>query len=293
MTAVQQMRRSLLGLSVGDALGEQFFGVPDEVARDRIHRRVLPPAPWPYTDDTEMAISVVEVLAAHGAIAPDRLAAAFARRYTPSRGYGAGACRLLQRLQEGADWREAAAQMFGGTGSYGNGAAMRVAPVGAFFAGDLTAAGANARRSARVTHTHPEGVAGAIAVARAAALAAGGEGRGGAESFLAGVVAGVPPSQTRQGIVRALEIPVATEPEAVAAELGAGDRASAQDTVPFAIWCAARHLHDYEAAFWATVSGLGDRDTTCAMVGGIVALSTETEIPAAWLQAREPLAYEG
>jgi ADP-ribosylglycohydrolase len=62
------------------------------------------------------------------------------------------------------------------------------------------------------------------------------------------------------------------------------------DTVPFALWCAAQHLDDYEAALWLTVSGLGDRDTTCAIVGGIVALFTGTDgIPAEWRHAREPL----
>jgi ADP-ribosylglycohydrolase len=41
---------------------------------------------------------------------------------------------------------------------------------------------------------------------------------------------------------------------------------------------------------WTTVSVLGDRDTTCAIVGGIVACSVgEAGIPAAWLQARKPL----
>jgi ADP-ribosylglycohydrolase len=43
------------------------------------------------------------------------------------------------------------------------------------------------------------------------------------------------------------------------------------DTVPYAIWCAARHLDDLVEALWATVSVGGDIDTTCAIVGGIVA----------------------
>ena len=43
-------------------------------------------------------------------------------------------------------------------------------------------------------------------------------------------------------------------------------------------------------ALWTTLSGLGDRDTTCAIVGGIVACRTGVEgIPAEWLAAREPL----
>jgi ADP-ribosylglycohydrolase len=73
--------------------------------------------------------------------------------------------------------------------------------------------------------------------------------------------------------------------------LGSGYRVIASDTVPFALWCAARHLDDYAEALWATVAGLGDRDTTCAIVGGIVALSAgRASIPADWLAAREPLA---
>ncbi len=62
------------------------------------------------------------------------------------------------------------------------------------------------------------------------------------------------------------------------------------DTVPFCLWCAAQYLDNYEEAMWATVSALGDRDTTCAIVGGIVACYNGVEgIPPDWLAAREPL----
>jgi ADP-ribosylglycohydrolase len=72
--------------------------------------------------------------------------------------------------------------------------------------------------------------------------------------------------------------------------LGNGTGLSAQDTVPFVLWCAGEHLDDYEQALWLTASGAGDVDTTCAMVGGIVILYTGVQnIPAAWRQAREPL----
>src|SRR5256885_69567 len=56
-------------------------------------------------------------------------------------------------------------------GSKGNGGAMRVAPVGAYFADDLDALHFHARASAQVTHAHVEGQAGALAVALAAAFA--------------------------------------------------------------------------------------------------------------------------
>jgi hypothetical protein len=58
MDALGRARLSLDGLSVGDAFGERFFGPPGEVLK-RISRRELPDAPWTYTDDTEMALSIV------------------------------------------------------------------------------------------------------------------------------------------------------------------------------------------------------------------------------------------
>jgi len=52
-----------------------------------------------------------------------------------------------------------------------NGAAMRVAPASAWFADDREAAVRAAIASAAVTHAHPEGQAGAAAVAAAAVYA--------------------------------------------------------------------------------------------------------------------------
>ena len=88
--AAQRAMISLDGLSVGDALGETFFEAVDS-AGQRIRGRTLPPAPWRYTDDTEMAVSIVEALIATGTIDPGDLTQRFARRYDPLRGYGLGA----------------------------------------------------------------------------------------------------------------------------------------------------------------------------------------------------------
>jgi ADP-ribosylglycohydrolase len=78
---------------------------------------------------------------------------------------------------------------------------MRAAPIGAYWAGDLARACADAARSALVTHAHPDGVAGAVAVAAAAALVATGV-RGAA--LLQAVTAVTPPGvvATRLGQAR-------------------------------------------------------------------------------------------
>ena len=97
----------------------------------------------------------------------------FAARYraAPWRGYGAGAHRLLTQIVGGTDWRVAAAAVFRG-GSFGNGSAMRIAPLAAYFAEDgYQKVADQARLASAITHAHPEGIAGAIAVAVAAAYA--------------------------------------------------------------------------------------------------------------------------
>jgi len=161
---------SLAGLSVGDALGAQFFMAGRSVTELAAGR---PPAGvWEWTDDTEMACSVVAELRSRGEIESDRLVAGFANRCEPYRGYGGGAVVILHEIRDGRPWREAAGAAFGGQGSCGNGAAMRVSPVGAYHVHNPGRAAEQTIRSAEVTHAHPEGIVGAIVVAVAAANAA-------------------------------------------------------------------------------------------------------------------------
>jgi ADP-ribosylglycohydrolase len=169
---------------------------------------------------------------------------------------------------------------------------MRVAPVGAYFADDLDAAIEHARRSAVVTHAHPEAVAGAIAVAVAAACAwrLRGADPPGVAGFLDLVRPHAPPGTVAEALERARDLDPETPVPFAANILGNGQAISAQDTVPFALWCAGCRLGHYEEALWLTATGLGDVDTTCAIVGGVVACFTGSgAIPDAWRQAREPL----
>lgn len=274
---------SLEGLSVGDAFGQMFFSVPSRA----LAARELPPGPWHWTDDTHMALSVVEVLRNYDRIHQDALACLFAERFMqePDRGYAGGAQTVLRRIYQGEYWKKIAPTLFG-SGSYGNGAAMRAAPIGGFFKGDPARAAAEAQLAALITHAHPEGQAGAMAVAAAAALAAGKHHPSGL-SFLKGVLAFVPDSITRERIEMSLEVSGDNLQEAVQ-QLGTGKQVSSQDTVPFCLWSAAYHLSDFAEALWSTVSGLGDRDTTCAIVGGIVALTAQ-HLPSVWIERREPL----
>lgn len=286
-------RCSLDGLSVGDALGERMMS--SFLRGGSLSLEKLPASPWYFTDDTAMALSIVALLCQNGAIHQDRLVADFALRYTrePYRGYGRGMHVLLKKIHDGQSWPEASKHLFAGQGSFGNGAAMRVAPLGAYFADSLETVIDQARASAEVTHAHPEGIAGAIAVAVAAAWAWRLHERTvlpACAEFLDMLLPSVPESEVRTKILQARDLGGDVSALSAAAQLGNGSQISAQDTVPFVLWCAGRHLGSYAQAIEATLGVGGDVDTNCAMVGGIVALFTGTEgIPSTWLKAREAL----
>jgi ADP-ribosylglycohydrolase len=288
--------RSLDGLSVGDAFGECFFPIQLNPQSWDMHlsARTPPNWGWRWTDDTAMAVSIVAVLNRHGTIRQDELAREFARRYAwdDQRGYGGTAHGILRAIGEGTPWSEVAPAVMGGSGSMGNGAAMRVAPLGAYFADDPGELVVQAMRSAEVTHAHPEGKAGAVAVALAAAFVARNPDVPPAEAwrpFFEFVLNHTPDGETRALIARARHLPPTSPVAKAASVLGNGERVIATDTVPYCLWCAARSLDSFEDAMWTTVSGGGDMDTTCAIVGGIVSAAPRGAPPADWVARREAL----
>ena len=284
---------ALSGLSVGDAFGQRYLMTSKHA--HYVRNRLLFHCPWTFTDDTVMAVSIVECLATFGRIDQDALARAFARRYAaePDRGYGAGAATLLEALASGGDWRQLAPKLFDGQGSMGNGSAMRVGPVGAYFADDLDRVVEQARLSAQVTHTHPDAQAGAIATALAAAFAWRSRNASAADrrsGLFSAVLAQTPDGPTKEGLRKADALPFDTPIHQAVATLGNGSWVTCQDTVPLCLWCAAGHLDSYVEALWTVAGAFGDMDTNCAIVGGIVALAVgPAGIPAQWFAWREPL----
>jgi ADP-ribosylglycohydrolase len=287
-SAIDRALLSLECLSIGDAFGQRFFG-DDQAVITRIVARELPRSPWQWTDDTEMAASLVAQLIERGTVDQDQLAQSFAARMDLERGYGGGAIEALLAIRNGRHWRAVSQGLFRGRGSFGNGAAMRVAPLGAYFADDLDQAILQARLSAEVTHAHPEGIAGAMAVAGATALAHRRGQQGLDVVWLDEISALTPKGYTRDGIAEAAGLWDAPFMQVVEA-LGNGSGISAPDTVPLSLWCAAKHSQNLEQLLWVTVSALGDRDTTCAIAAGVAAMVLGWEgIPVRWREAREAL----
>lgn len=288
------MQFSLEALALGDAFGEQGYRGPMKTVL-LVAAQSDKSGHWRWTDDTAMALGIVEVLTRKGCVDQDNLAETFARNYKnePWRGYGPGQHKLMQQIANGRNWREAGRALFEG-GSFGNGCAMRVGPLGAYFADDIDKVIEQAALATEVTHAHAEGIAGGIAAAVAAAVACHLEGKQHARTeFIERVIAHAPESEVRRGLERALKVEFGSSIHTAVSELGNGSRITAQDTVPLCVWLAARHIDDFEKAMWETASAGGDRDTNCAIVGGILGAREDSVLPADWLKYREALPAPG
>ncbi|MDH5438197.1 MAG: ADP-ribosylglycohydrolase family protein, partial [Candidatus Bathyarchaeota archaeon] len=157
----------LVGSAVGDALGSSLEGlrIPELKIEEGFSGR--------WTDDTHMMIGVAESLIEKEGFDGSHMAQTFIRNYErePWRGYAYGPPRVFKWIRSGVAWNEAARRLFGGAGSYGNGAAMRVAPVGILYNDDPERLRSVAYGQSQITHAHGLGREGAALQAYAVALA--------------------------------------------------------------------------------------------------------------------------
>jgi poly(ADP-ribose) glycohydrolase ARH3 len=276
---------ALLGGLLGDCLGAPFEGARTSAVdlgggRRRI-AQALQRRPLPYTDDTQLTLALAEhLLDDDHHVRSEQFVARILERYEAGRGYGAGMRRLVGLWREGRDHRDAVTAVFP-EGSYGNGAAMRVAPVGLLWVHDLEQVITSARRSAEVTHAHVIGIDAAVIQAcavRTAAIEA---------AFGIDHLAALPTTtdELRSGLAAAAQLPPDASPVTVARALGS--EATAHRSVPAALWCAARSV-DLPAAVTAAVSLGGDADTVAAMAGAVRGTADgSSAIPSDWLDAVE------
>jgi poly(ADP-ribose) glycohydrolase ARH3 len=278
---IDRARGALLGTFVGDALGMPYEGSPPSSVPERIEMLDARLGPGTYTDDTEMMIVLAETLLESDRVDPDELGRAFLAAYDPRRGYGAGTRAVLALVERGMPASEAAQRVFDGRGSFGNGAAMRVAPVAVRFADDRARVVAEADRSARATHAHPFGIDAARVQAAAVAAALRDEDVLGACRRAAATAE----SRHRLDAVEALLDGPAPAPAEVARRLG--NSSAGQESVPAALYAALARGGFAGAVTFAVRCG-GDADTIGAMTGAIAgARHGATAIPTRWRRALE------
>jgi poly(ADP-ribose) glycohydrolase ARH3 len=261
----ERFRGCLLGLAIGDALGGKFEAQTADAIRNRFSApEALISYPqeeiW-YTDDTQMAIGVAETLVARGQIDEEKLCQAFVANYLPSRGYGRGARAVLEAMEAGQDYRQVAERYFPG-GSFGNGAAMRVAPVGLVFRDDRRRLWEQARLSALPTHLHSLGIEGAQLLALAVALSSRMD-RFDRDAFFADLLAACESASYRAKVEEAARVETADD----LARLG--NRIEALESVPTAIASFALTPESFEQTVSNVIFLGGDTDTLAAMAGAL------------------------
>ncbi len=295
---LQRFRGAIVGTAVGDALGAPFEG-RRRVDPDAVRRWASDGATLRWTDDTAMTIGLAESLIASGGFDGPDLAARFMERFfaEPDRGYGAGPPRIFRALRDGAAWDEPAAAVFGGQGSFGNGAAMRAAPAGLYALGDPEAAADLGRRSALVTHAHEVGKQGAAVQAAAVAVLSAEPSDGAADPDLPrrllATLRPLGPAPELQQAFAVLEevhdetvVPAAARRDEVVARIGHG--ISAAEAVPAALHAALAQTGSFADAVTYAISLGGDTDTIGAMAGALAgALLGYDAIPEAWLERLE------
>lgn len=268
-----------MGLAVGDSLGVAKEGISELFEVKELGRS--------YTDDTAMMIGVAESLLACAGFDFEHMAETFLRNYErePWRGYGYGP-QMVFRIMRREGIREGLDRRCFPSGSFGNGAAMRVAPVGLFFFDDVEKLREVAYMQSKITHSHPLAAEGAAVVAYAVKLALEGE----KPRFVERLSEFIREEAFRHKIEAISSLmSKKNQREWIVEHLGNGVEAlNSVPTAVFSFLC----TDSFEDALLYAVSLGGDADTIGAMTGAISgAYYGVAGIPERWLEKLEKREY--
>jgi poly(ADP-ribose) glycohydrolase ARH3 len=279
---------AMVGSALGDAIGELAFRYKRKehlcAIMDRVEKLI-------YTDDTAMTIGLAESILQMRGIDPNHLGDQFNQNFNrePWRGYASGPPTIFSMVhQYGISYVEAAKSLFGGTGSMGNGAAMRIVPVGLVFHNSEHLY-EEACRSAEVTHAHPVGMDGAAveALAIAEGVKLDPEKEFPLKTFIERLTAfaRTPEIREKMKLVQAL-ITEDVSPPIAADRLGRS--VAVDESMPFAIYSFLRYPKSFEGCLFCSILNGGDRDTlgamACAISGAYLGIEA---IPKSWCDKLE------
>jgi ADP-ribosyl-[dinitrogen reductase] hydrolase len=278
------MTSTLLGGAIGDALGVPFESKPADnpllLSWDQKsflgsqHHNLTP---GQFSDDTQFSLTVAQSLIDNNGFNPDDLSKRYVELFTSDtiRGYGKTTLAAVQNLQSGIHWSQS-----GIAGSYGNGTAMRAAPLGVWFRNshikDLVEA---CKIDAQITHASEEAIAGSIAIALAAFWAVNRD----TNLLLEKIHPHLPDSKVKNSIYSLGSLIEANHISPSSALGFLGTRADVRMTVPSALYCFLKH-DNYHDAVLAAINAGGDTDTTASIVGALFgAKDGTTNIPTDWI----------
>lgn len=261
-----KIRGMIYGTWAGDAAGALFEGDHPDIIPILDQQYFSKHHPLFYTDDTQMTISVFEEMIENGQIIQMSLKERFLKRFSPWRKYGGGMLEVIELWRRGVAIDSAAGMLYGGMGSFGDGAAMRIAPVSAYFSMDsVEQMVEEVKNCSLLTHTHPYGISGAILQAYATLLAFNNVATNEwLERFFELPIESAYKIKL-QDVVRALDC----QASAYESVRLVGNGADALDAVPAAIYCFLRNQTSFKDSVCFAISMGGDTDTIAAMTGAI------------------------
>lgn len=293
MLSLEERYRGLvLGTAVGDSVGLPAEGVPRRRAmllfkgRWR-HRFVL--GNGMISDDTEHTLFVIQSLLAHSTsvdLFRKRLGWCLKWWFASlPAGIGLATARACVKLWLGFSPRNS------GVFSAGNGPAMRLAPIGAFFSSSPEDLNTFTTACVQITHTDSKAMIGAKAIAATAAwiMRDSLTCRPPGEAFCRLLRDVAPEDAQWLAIVKQIEVGLARESsvDEFARSFGLESEVTGYiyNTVPIVLFAWHRHFGDYEGALTAVLNCGGDTDTTGAIVGALAGLTVgEDGIPEDWVQ---------
>lgn len=274
---------AMIGGALGDAVGEL---ASRGLSRESLLREVEREMQLRYTDNTALMLAVAETLVEFGGIDPQILGNRFQEYYHKERWRGYGdSMRDIQALvsREGVGHIDAAARLYDGAGSYGNGAATRITPLVLYYgASEALADGIDA--AVRVTHAHPIALDGArvLAAAQVRAFGMNPHRPFSPQAFLEALIdaARTPEMRRKLELVAGLLDGTVPPPEAARRlELST----ATHESIPFALYCFLDHPHEFMECVLAAVLHGGDRDTMGAVAGALSgAFLGIGAIPSSW-----------
>jgi ADP-ribosyl-[dinitrogen reductase] hydrolase len=278
---------TLLGVAIGDAFGMPVEGLSREKIRQRFgwidsflprtdNTGIELEAAGEITDDTEMMLCHVESLVSTGGLVdPENTGMRFLRLFNSEsrRFMERTTIESLQRADETGEFQNG----YGGAHRAGNGVAMRIAPVGLIhslgrFNHEVFVR--EVMRAGLITHSNPEAINGAVALAYGVRLQVTGE---------------VPPELLGDEICSFIDEDQVSRKIRQAAHLAArqdlkpddsqkhldnltevGTSGYVAESVAAAVYCAIVARHDLRRGIELATNAGGDTDTVAAMAGALI-----------------------
>jgi ADP-ribosylglycohydrolase len=254
-------RQAIAGCLVGGAIGDAVGGV--------VERGDLS-----LSDDTQLSLATCEAMLEVGGVSPEAIAKAFLRHYRERKltHLGASTLKALRDLDAGAHWALSGRK---GDRSAGNGAAMRIAPLGFSLDVESESDRVTVRDVCRITHHSDEAYLGALAVLLAMRHCPTDSANDSANDadFFDTLVDALPDSRVRDQLEVYQGIPRENDLATIAAEHGSSGYVA--HTVPLALYTARRIMQQGFGEVLAEAAKLpGDMDTICSIAGQVAGYYT-------------------